>query len=213
MAVVHKHIYDPPPSPRSLRTDLPLEVENILLCCLSKDLSNRYATARELLNYLRTLQSKLPSIVGEKAEKSAAAQARIIGKKAKKRRLAAALAAAGVMVLGGLGFFLYGGYSSDAGGQIEVPRLVALDIFSARRVAEEMGLRLRVAGSIYSPRIAKDQIISQLPLPEVKVHRGTLIEVKISLGQEALRVPEVKNMTETQARQALDQALLKVKDV
>jgi serine/threonine-protein kinase len=213
VAVVHKHIYDPPPSPRSLRTDLPLEVENILLCCLSKDLSNRYATARELLNYLRTLQSKLPSMAGEKAEKSAAAQARIIGKKAKKHRLAAALAAAGVMVLGGLGFFFFGSYPGDADEQIEVPRLVALDIFSARRVAEEMGLRLRVAGSVYSPTIAKDQIISQLPLPEAKVQRGTLIEVKISLGQEALRVPEVKNMTETQARQALDQALLKVKDV
>ena len=52
IAILHKHIYDLPPRVTELRPGLPAEVDSIVAHCLEKDLSRRFASARELLSYL-----------------------------------------------------------------------------------------------------------------------------------------------------------------
>jgi uncharacterized protein YraI len=48
MAVLTKHVYEPPPPPRSLNPDLPPEVEGVLLRALAKDPGQRYQSAAEM---------------------------------------------------------------------------------------------------------------------------------------------------------------------
>jgi uncharacterized protein YraI len=48
MAVLTKHVYEPPPPPRSLNPDLPPEVEAVLLRALAKDPGQRYQSAAEM---------------------------------------------------------------------------------------------------------------------------------------------------------------------
>jgi len=47
MAVAHKQIYEQPPSPRSLRAEIPAPLEAFILRCLEKDPQRRYQSAAE----------------------------------------------------------------------------------------------------------------------------------------------------------------------
>jgi hypothetical protein len=53
MAVVMKHISEPPPAPRLLGANLPTAIESVLLKALSKDPAQRYATATLFTRALR----------------------------------------------------------------------------------------------------------------------------------------------------------------
>ena len=58
MAVVLKHIQEPPPRPRALNGRLPEELEAIILRCLEKDPAKRYQRVTELLVELRSVSAR-----------------------------------------------------------------------------------------------------------------------------------------------------------
>jgi serine/threonine protein kinase len=49
-SVIEDHLYNPPPSPRSLRPDVPEEVERVILKALEKRRSDRYEKVLDLVN-------------------------------------------------------------------------------------------------------------------------------------------------------------------
>jgi serine/threonine protein kinase len=49
LAVIHKHINEPLPAPRTLREDIPGALENVILKALAKEADERYQTAGEML--------------------------------------------------------------------------------------------------------------------------------------------------------------------
>ena len=53
VSVALKHKTEPPPLPRSLRVEVPAWLERIVLRCLEKDPTRRFATAEELVAELR----------------------------------------------------------------------------------------------------------------------------------------------------------------
>ena len=55
VALAVKHAQEPPPPPRSIRPDLPVEIEAIVLRCLEKDPAKRFQTPGEITNALRAL--------------------------------------------------------------------------------------------------------------------------------------------------------------
>lgn len=59
MAVAHKQIYDNPPLPRTLRPEIPPEVESLVLCCLEKDPKARFQSDAELQARLAQLINQL----------------------------------------------------------------------------------------------------------------------------------------------------------
>jgi len=59
-AVIHAHIYDPPPSPRKFSDAVPPDLETICLKCLEKQPSARFQTARELRDELQRFQRGEP---------------------------------------------------------------------------------------------------------------------------------------------------------
>ncbi|MEW5871424.1 MAG: protein kinase [Chloroflexota bacterium] len=66
------HAQTPPPTPRSLRADLPAGLENILLRALEKDPGQRYASASELATALKVIIPLAQSISSAPAELQAA---------------------------------------------------------------------------------------------------------------------------------------------
>jgi serine/threonine-protein kinase len=55
MSVALKHITEPVPSIRSIRPDLPMELEHIISKAMAKDRERRYASAAELVHELRAI--------------------------------------------------------------------------------------------------------------------------------------------------------------
>ncbi|MEW5959951.1 MAG: AAA-like domain-containing protein [Chloroflexota bacterium] len=53
MGIIFKHIYEPLPSPRLFRPDLPAEVEQVILKAMAKDAADRYDKALEMAQELR----------------------------------------------------------------------------------------------------------------------------------------------------------------
>jgi serine/threonine protein kinase len=51
-AIIHDHIYTPLPLPTSIKPDLPVEIEKVLLKALAKEPSARYASATDLMTAL-----------------------------------------------------------------------------------------------------------------------------------------------------------------
>jgi Tol biopolymer transport system component len=60
---VYKHVYVPPPDPRTLRPDLPQPLADVILRCLAKDPAQRFATGRELAQALTALVQPQPQPV------------------------------------------------------------------------------------------------------------------------------------------------------
>lgn len=52
-AIFVKHLHDPLPMPRAMNSDIPQEVELVILKCLAKDPEDRYSTLAEMLRALR----------------------------------------------------------------------------------------------------------------------------------------------------------------
>jgi serine/threonine-protein kinase len=63
MAVANLHVNQPPPDPRSLHPELPLELSRLMLRCLAKDRAARPASAREVWQALQRVAASDPSQV------------------------------------------------------------------------------------------------------------------------------------------------------
>ena len=57
IAVLVKHMHDDPVPPRQLNSSIPVGLEQVILCAMSKDPANRFQTAEEMLGYIKQLQS------------------------------------------------------------------------------------------------------------------------------------------------------------
>ena len=58
---IRMHTQEPPPPPRSVNPNLPVEVENVVLRALAKRKEDRYATAREMADALQGALERIPS--------------------------------------------------------------------------------------------------------------------------------------------------------
>lgn len=57
IAVLVKHMHDDPVPPRHLNSSIPVGLEQIILCAMSKDPANRFQSAEEMLGYVKQLQA------------------------------------------------------------------------------------------------------------------------------------------------------------
>jgi eukaryotic-like serine/threonine-protein kinase len=82
------------------------------------------------------------------------------------------------------------------GQEVAVPALVGLTPSEAERVTAGSGLQVSIERQYYSPNIPDGRIMSQLPLPGLKVRRGWQVRVAQSLGPTRVRIPDVTGQSE-----------------
>jgi eukaryotic-like serine/threonine-protein kinase len=82
------------------------------------------------------------------------------------------------------------------GQEVAVPALVGLTPTEAERVTAGSGLQVSIERQYYSPNIPDGRIMSQLPLPGIKVRRGWQVRVAQSLGPTRVRIPDVTGQSE-----------------
>lgn len=101
-------------------------------------------------------------------------------------------------------------------GVVEVPDVVRLSFEECREAFYKAGLLTEVRGKEYDDTVALDAIISQYPEAGSRVKKGRKIAVVVSKGKEISIIPDVRNVSERQARIKLKKAgfvLGKVKKV
>ncbi len=203
IAILHKHIYDLPPRVTELRPGLPAEVDSIVGHCLEKDLSRRFASARELLSYL----SACPR-TEEAAARRRAGWPRRLGRRRPSARRPAGwwLALTAVLLAGGgAGLALWTSGRSSAG-LVPVPDVVGMSPVAARVLLSSKGLGYREVGSRPDNDVAAGSVLTQDPLPNAEAPSGAVVKVVLSQGASRVVVPEVTQMSVAQAQRNLEAA-------
>ena len=208
LAVLHQHVYDPPPNPATLRPGLPEEVASVVSHCLEKDLSRRFASARELLGYLAACpREERPSRrpgpwrawwrrrawAGGGAGWRARRSALVVG--------AVAIALTALVV----GVTLWASARVRTS-LVPVPDVVGVSAAAAQQLLGAMGLEYRAVGQRESEEVAPGSVLSQSPSPRSRVARGAVVKVVLSEGPRTVVVPNVSQMSLAQARLNLEAA-------
>ena len=83
---------------------------------------------------------------------------------------------------------------------VEVTSVKGLELEKAREAFYAAGLLSEIKSREYDDTIADGGVISQFPEPGSKVKKGRKIAVVISKGKEIAVIPDIRNLTEQQAR-------------
>lgn len=83
---------------------------------------------------------------------------------------------------------------------VTVPDVVRSPYEEAREVFYKAGLLTEIRGKEYDDTIPEQAVISQYPIAEARVKKGRKIAVVVSKGKEIAMIPDVRNVTERQAR-------------
>ncbi|MGH9326940.1 MAG: PASTA domain-containing protein [Terriglobia bacterium] len=76
------------------------------------------------------------------------------------------------------------------GNQETLPKLVGVNLETAQRVADSMGLEVKVEDKLFSDKYALNDIIYQEPPSDTKVKAGQHVHVLVSLGPPRVVVPD-----------------------
>jgi len=97
-------------------------------------------------------------------------------------------------------------------GKVGVPPLVKTSKMAAEQMLGQAGLTATYAAAINSPVVPAGEVISQEPESGARVAHGSTVRLTLSLGPAAVVVPSVAGLSETDARAALTQARISVRE-
>jgi serine/threonine-protein kinase len=202
IAILHKHVYDRAPRPSDLRPGLHIEVDSIVAHCLEKDLSRRFASARELISYL------VPCPRAEDASLLAGAKGRfrraIIGRASPSARRLHRVAIGLLIALVVLGAVVIGitQYASARGraAMVRTPDVVGMSEATARELLGSVDLVCRTIGHRASDDFQRGTVLTQDPTSGIDVRSGTVVKVVLSQGPSHVIVPVVTQMSLAQAQ-------------
>jgi serine/threonine-protein kinase len=215
LAVLHKHVYDRPPRPGEFRPGLPPEVDSLVGHCLEKDLSRRFASARELRSHLAACprQEDLTAAAYPLLRMLQHRSPLAVAIPPWLRRRAVWVAIVALVIAGSAaGIALHA--SARARQQlVKVPDILGMTAPGARELLSGLALGYREVGARPSDSVAKGAVLSQDPAAGISVAHEMIVKVVISEGASAIPVPAVTQMSVAQAQKNLEAAGLTVGDV
>ena len=231
VSVAYQHVREDPRLPSSINPAIPPELDSILLKAMSKNPANRYQSAAEMRNdLLRALagqQVEATPVMGA-AERTAVIGAVPPGpgggawdedddeaaRRRKRNRVIAAVVGALVLVAAvvGIALALGGGDDDDAppaATTVTVPaNLVGLTEADARAAIEQAGLVVadEVTQQEVSDPAQEGLVQSTDPASGAEVEEGSEVALTVGVGPDTIVVPQVVNLSEEDAREALESA-------
>lgn len=216
IAIALKQIQEEPVAPTKINPGISKELEKVILRAMDKDTKNRYQSAQQLNNDLKTVLS------GEISEETRVLQidefaTRVLPKadllamqqnahaaskdddlvkeeepKKKKRRINPLIfAIIGVIILGfGIGAFAaMGGLLNTK--EVTVPNIVGKTYEEAKSILEDAGLKVKKVDEVYNNQYEQGVVVSQEPGADKKVKEGREILLTVSKGKKTATLPEV----------------------
>ncbi|MDO8847037.1 MAG: Stk1 family PASTA domain-containing Ser/Thr kinase [Coriobacteriia bacterium] len=218
VATALAQVNEEPIAPRQIRGSIPPALEAVILRSMRKNPADRYSSAAEMRDDLRrvaTGQAAVGGAYGGAAaadhtsvlppiEQSAstrptvAPQIRPVPQRRTNPWLWVGLAAVLLLVGLGIAYALLGG-----GGGVIVPTLSGLTEEQAKTTLEAGGLALGEITTENSDTVELGLIISQDPEAGAEVEEGAAVNIVVSMGIAQVTVPDLTNMPEATAIEAL----------
>lgn len=217
IGIAMKHAKEPVRPPHELNAGVPKALEAIVMKALEKSPSDRYATAREMAADLMEVRDALrmgraapKTLTEERAPSDAAVEevrpSGLLGNAFKSLMLMAV-----VMVVVAAAFFLWSQLTIPP--EVVVPDLVGKTLEQATRIADHVGVQLVEVDERYNDRFPEGEIILTSPEAGTRVRKGRQVKVWISKGSRYALTPDVTELTEVSAREAILKADLTVGEV
>jgi serine/threonine-protein kinase len=184
------------------------QVDALIARATADDMEERFGTVAEMLDALPVADGAVTRI----APSSRLSQlTRVLPPKVRpgnSRRGSSVVAVLAAALVGGSVLFSHIGVNAAAG-SITLPNLAATQEQSARLVAHSLHLRYHIE-RIYSSLAPAGTVIDQRPAPGAQVDPHDVVTLVISRGPRPVIVPDLTDMTQAQAEQALRRLGLKV---
>ncbi|MHB8124230.1 MAG: Stk1 family PASTA domain-containing Ser/Thr kinase [Desulfitobacteriaceae bacterium] len=215
IAIALKHLQEQPLSPSKLNPRIEPELEAVVMRAIAKSPEARYSSVLELMEDLRKVQAgcKVTRVIDQgfidhdttqihkslvQEVNSAASSPQVTKKLWKRKSWFIVIGAIGLLLLGVGGFWLHSYLTVD---ETKVPDLKGLTTNVAKILLEQKKLSLDPdIISEFNDDVEEDIIIRQDPDPNTNVKVGNDVSVVVSKGKELLVFPDVKNLTEENAR-------------
>ena len=236
ITVAYQHVNADVPSPSSLRTSIPPDVDALVATATRRDPELRYPDCRAFLADVRRVRRTLPPpqplskdtqdtliVPADMAAAGGApppavtvrpqvAAASAAAPRAERRRRGRGWIVAAVLLLLAIGGAAFAGWylSVGPGKQVTVPGILNMDQAEATTALQSAGLRLEVGGEEYSETVAAGLVLSSDPPPGSSTATDSIVSVVLSLGPERYAVPDVRGDPLEQARVAITEANLVV---
>lgn len=232
LAMVTKHVTEPIPSLRDLNPNIPVAVAEVVKKALAKERPDRYPSAVELLSDLRMIQDALrfgrnltwpvkPPEEASPAEASTESTPSAVKKEqAKKVReeddygsdvpgwLKGTLIFFVSLVLMMIGTWIAFNFQKPK--LTVVPDIRRKTVSEAETLLKDANLKLRISRRTASESYAQDAIIQTDPAPGTKVYEGNTINAEVSAGSRFVEVPDLRGLSQDEARLLLDSVGLKL---
>ena len=227
VAVAYQHVREPAAPPSDHDTDLPPEIDAIVMKALAKRLEDRYQSAAamrsDIERYLagRPVHAVIPAApattmippVDPTSDTTAVRPAVPPTDEDDRGSRTGVLVALGILIallLAAAAFFVLPRMFDNPVQQTQVPNLIGLTEKEARAAVGDAGLSVGTVDFQSDPRVPKDKVISQDPNRDQYVAPGSSIDFVVSTGQPLVTVPSVVGQDKAAAQAALQNAHLKV---
>jgi serine/threonine-protein kinase len=225
LAIAYKHLRERVPPPSASNPMVPPSLDRVVLSATERDRDRRTSDARSMRAELNRAAAELPpaaslpELVAQvpPAEEVPADRAATVtipraeSPKNRRRRIFRRVVTTLSMfiVLAALG---WAAWAYVIPHRTTVPNIKGRTWEAAEAAAEEAGVRLQLSGQAYSSDVPAGHVISQDPGSGEEVDQGSRVSVVISRGPQLVEVPNVRGQTEEQARAALRELGLDVKE-
>jgi serine/threonine-protein kinase len=209
LAIVHKHIYDRPPRTSDSRPGLPHEMDSVISLCLEKELSRRFASARELLSYLEACPREERGGWRPRVRRGWLGRAgsfEWVGAAWRLRRRLLVTSLLMLLLAAALVGVTLWASSRGKGDATRVPDVVGMSSAAGQEFLKRAGLEYRVVGKRESEEADAGSILSQDPSPNELVPPSSVVKVVLSEGPKTVAVPNVTQMSMAQAKKNLQAA-------
>jgi serine/threonine-protein kinase len=227
VAVAYQHVREPAAPPSDHDTDLPPEIDAIVMKALAKRLEERYQSAAAMRSDIERYlagrpvhatvpptppTSVIPAVPPPPADTIPTGPAAPPDDEDEGRRRTGLIIALGLLVIAliALAAYLLPRMFESAPDQVQVPNLIGLTEQRARAEIGDAGLRVGRVDFQADPEVARDRVISQDPNRDQFVTPGTPVDFVVSTGKPLVTVPSVVGQNRGDAEAALEAAKLRV---
>jgi eukaryotic-like serine/threonine-protein kinase len=224
VAVAYQHVRELAPPPSDHDTELPPEVDAIVMKALTKRVEERYQSAAQMRadieRYLAGRPVQAPAVAAGAAATTAMMPADATSavpmpdepeEEGHRGRwwLVAILVLLGI--LAALAAWLLPQLLSDpAPDRVAVPNLVTMKQADAEQALKDAGLVVGTVDEQADDTVRKGRVISQDPDADTRVDEGSSVDLVVSTGKPEVTVPSVIGQTKNAARQQLEALNLEV---